>query len=145
MTDAEVIARLRTIVTIGNPDRKYQKVDKIGSGSVSLLFLFLGVLIEFNWLNNPQFLECRASDRRLIVAGRMGICTRRRVSAERTQYTTLWCSRLSYPIATALRILPGQLQKGHIQSLSRLIGRIFREPAPTLWTEFFDISPSFRR
>ena len=32
MTDAEVLAKLRTIVTIGNPDRKYRKIDKIGSG-----------------------------------------------------------------------------------------------------------------
>lgn len=32
MTDAEVLAKLKTIVTIGNPDRKYNKVDKIGSG-----------------------------------------------------------------------------------------------------------------
>lgn len=32
ISDAEVLAKLRTIVTIGNPDRKYQKVDKIGSG-----------------------------------------------------------------------------------------------------------------
>jgi p21-activated kinase 1 len=32
ITDAEVLAKLRTIVTIGNPDRKYQKVDKIGFG-----------------------------------------------------------------------------------------------------------------
>uniref|UniRef100_A0A914XQF6 non-specific serine/threonine protein kinase n=1 Tax=Plectus sambesii TaxID=2011161 RepID=A0A914XQF6_9BILA len=38
MTDAEVIARLRTIVTIGNPDRKYQKVDKIGSGASGSVF-----------------------------------------------------------------------------------------------------------
>lgn len=32
ISDSEVLAKLRTIVTIGNPDRKYQKVDKIGSG-----------------------------------------------------------------------------------------------------------------
>ncbi|KAK0405908.1 hypothetical protein QR680_018257 [Steinernema hermaphroditum] len=33
ITDAEVLQKLRTIVTMGNPDRKYQKVDKIGSGA----------------------------------------------------------------------------------------------------------------
>ena len=33
MSDTEVLAKLRTIVTIGNPDRKYKKVDKIGSGA----------------------------------------------------------------------------------------------------------------
>uniref|UniRef100_A0A915CFI9 non-specific serine/threonine protein kinase n=1 Tax=Parascaris univalens TaxID=6257 RepID=A0A915CFI9_PARUN len=38
MTDAEVLAKLRTIVTIGNPDRKYQKVDKIGSGASGSVF-----------------------------------------------------------------------------------------------------------
>jgi hypothetical protein len=32
MSDAEVMQRLRTIVTIGDPDRKYQKLEKIGSG-----------------------------------------------------------------------------------------------------------------
>lgn len=32
ITDAEVLAKLKTIVTIGNPDRKYHKVEKIGSG-----------------------------------------------------------------------------------------------------------------
>ncbi|CAD6194298.1 unnamed protein product [Caenorhabditis auriculariae] len=38
MTDAEVLAKLRTIVTIGNPDRKYKKVDKIGSGASGSVF-----------------------------------------------------------------------------------------------------------
>ncbi|VDK47819.1 unnamed protein product [Anisakis simplex] len=38
MTDAEVLAKLRTIVTIGNPDRKYQKVEKIGSGASGSVF-----------------------------------------------------------------------------------------------------------
>lgn len=33
LSDAEVLTRLRSIVTIGNPDRRYQKVDKIGSGA----------------------------------------------------------------------------------------------------------------
>ncbi|MFH4976706.1 hypothetical protein AB6A40_003415 [Gnathostoma spinigerum] len=37
-TDAEVLAKLRTIVTMGNPDRKYQKVDKIGSGASGSVF-----------------------------------------------------------------------------------------------------------
>ncbi|KAE9551429.1 hypothetical protein FO519_005359 [Halicephalobus sp. NKZ332] len=33
ITDAEVLAKLKTIVTIGNPDRKYHRVEKIGSGA----------------------------------------------------------------------------------------------------------------
>uniref|UniRef100_A0A0N4ZZ11 non-specific serine/threonine protein kinase n=1 Tax=Parastrongyloides trichosuri TaxID=131310 RepID=A0A0N4ZZ11_PARTI len=33
LSDSEVLARLRSIVTIGNPDRRYQKVNKIGSGA----------------------------------------------------------------------------------------------------------------
>ncbi|KAL6722922.1 hypothetical protein Aduo_017990 [Ancylostoma duodenale] len=33
MTDAEVLTKLRSIVTIGNPDKKYKKIDKIGSGA----------------------------------------------------------------------------------------------------------------
>ncbi|KAJ1367356.1 p21 protein (Cdc42 Rac)-activated kinase [Parelaphostrongylus tenuis] len=33
MTDAEVLTKLRSIVTIGNPDKKYRKIDKIGSGA----------------------------------------------------------------------------------------------------------------
>ncbi|VIO89215.1 Uncharacterized protein BM_BM14722 [Brugia malayi] len=38
VSDSEVLAKLRTIVTIGNPDRKYQKVDKIGSGASGSVF-----------------------------------------------------------------------------------------------------------
>lgn len=32
ITDAEVLRKLKAVVTIGNPDTKYQKIDKIGSG-----------------------------------------------------------------------------------------------------------------
>ncbi|TKR81902.1 hypothetical protein L596_015699 [Steinernema carpocapsae] len=38
VSDAEVLQKLRTIVTMGNPDRKYQKVDKIGSGASGSVF-----------------------------------------------------------------------------------------------------------
>ncbi|VDN01192.1 unnamed protein product [Thelazia callipaeda] len=38
ISDSEVLAKLRTIVTIGNPDRKYQKVNKIGSGASGSVF-----------------------------------------------------------------------------------------------------------
>uniref|UniRef100_A0AAF5PLE1 non-specific serine/threonine protein kinase n=2 Tax=Wuchereria bancrofti TaxID=6293 RepID=A0AAF5PLE1_WUCBA len=38
VSDSEILAKLRTIVTIGNPDRKYQKVDKIGSGASGSVF-----------------------------------------------------------------------------------------------------------
>ncbi|KIH64835.1 kinase domain protein [Ancylostoma duodenale] len=40
MTDAEVLTKLRSIVTIGNPDKKYKKIDKIGSGDTKRLVLF---------------------------------------------------------------------------------------------------------
>lgn len=32
MSDEEVLDKLRTIVTIGDPNRKYTKLEKIGSG-----------------------------------------------------------------------------------------------------------------
>ncbi|KAI6189560.1 Non-specific serine/threonine protein kinase [Aphelenchoides bicaudatus] len=32
ITDAEVLKRLKTVVTIGDPDKRYQKIEKIGSG-----------------------------------------------------------------------------------------------------------------
>lgn len=41
MSDAQVLAKLRAIVTIGNPDRKYKKVEKIGSGYVTWFLPFL--------------------------------------------------------------------------------------------------------
>ncbi|GMT04102.1 hypothetical protein PENTCL1PPCAC_26276 [Pristionchus entomophagus] len=41
MSDAQVLAKLRAIVTIGNPDRKYKKVEKIGSGASGCVFTAL--------------------------------------------------------------------------------------------------------
>ena len=32
MTEAEIIEKLRTIVTLGDPNRKYTKMEKIGQG-----------------------------------------------------------------------------------------------------------------
>ncbi len=32
MSDEEVIRRLRTIVSLGDPNRKYTKIEKIGQG-----------------------------------------------------------------------------------------------------------------
>ncbi|KAL3083045.1 hypothetical protein niasHS_010847 [Heterodera schachtii] len=43
LTDSEVLARLRTIVSIGNPDRKYRKVEKIGSGASGSVFTAIEV------------------------------------------------------------------------------------------------------
>ncbi|KAI3422209.1 p21 protein (Cdc42 Rac)-activated kinase [Globodera pallida] len=43
LTDAEVLARLRTIVSIGNPDRRYKKVEKIGSGASGSVFTAIEV------------------------------------------------------------------------------------------------------
>lgn len=42
ITDAEVLAKLKTIVTIGNPDRKFHKVEKIGSGASGSVFTAIG-------------------------------------------------------------------------------------------------------
>ncbi|PAV61573.1 hypothetical protein WR25_03125 isoform I [Diploscapter pachys] len=47
MTDAEVLAKLRTIVTIGNPDRKYKKIDKIGSGASGSVYTAIEVNTGF--------------------------------------------------------------------------------------------------
>jgi hypothetical protein len=44
ITDAEVLARLKTIVTIGDPDKKYHKVEKIGSGASGSVFTAIGWL-----------------------------------------------------------------------------------------------------
>ncbi|CAP33240.2 Protein CBR-PAK-1 [Caenorhabditis briggsae] len=46
MTDAEVLAKLRTIVSIGNPDRKYRKVDKIGSGASGSVYTAIEISTE---------------------------------------------------------------------------------------------------
>uniref|UniRef100_A0AC35TVL4 Protein kinase domain-containing protein n=1 Tax=Rhabditophanes sp. KR3021 TaxID=114890 RepID=A0AC35TVL4_9BILA len=43
ISDDEVLARLRAIVSIGNPDRKYQKIDKIGSGASGLVYTAIEV------------------------------------------------------------------------------------------------------
>src|SRR5262245_16542323 len=43
MTDEQVLERLRTIVTIGNPNKKYSKVDKIGSGASGQVFTALEI------------------------------------------------------------------------------------------------------
>jgi hypothetical protein len=32
MSDEEVVKRLRTIVSLGDPNRKYTKIEKIGQG-----------------------------------------------------------------------------------------------------------------
>jgi len=37
MTDAEILEKLRTIVSVGDPNRKYTKLEKIGQGYVKLL------------------------------------------------------------------------------------------------------------
>jgi len=36
MTDAEILEKLRTIVSVGDPNRKYTKLEKIGQGYVWL-------------------------------------------------------------------------------------------------------------
>ncbi|KAL7073477.1 hypothetical protein ACQ4LE_007393 [Meloidogyne hapla] len=42
-TDAEVLVKLKAIVSIGNPDRKYQKQEKIGSGASGSVFTAIEV------------------------------------------------------------------------------------------------------
>jgi len=34
MTDVEILEKLRTIVSVGDPNRKYTKLEKIGQGYV---------------------------------------------------------------------------------------------------------------
>lgn len=34
MSDDEILEKLRTIVSVGDPNRKYTKMEKIGQGSV---------------------------------------------------------------------------------------------------------------
>lgn len=41
MSDEEILERLRTVVSIGDPNKKYTKMEKIGQGSVSLIFCTL--------------------------------------------------------------------------------------------------------
>lgn len=36
MTDEEILEKLRTIVSVGDPNKKYTKLEKIGQGLVSL-------------------------------------------------------------------------------------------------------------
>lgn len=38
LTDDEILERLRTIVTVGDPNRKYTKMDKIGQGASGTVF-----------------------------------------------------------------------------------------------------------
>ena len=33
MTDEEILSKLRTIVTVGDPNRKYTKMEQIGQGA----------------------------------------------------------------------------------------------------------------
>lgn len=47
MTDEEILEKLRTIVTIGDPNRKYTKMEKIGQGQVSI---YIKELCYFIWL-----------------------------------------------------------------------------------------------
>lgn len=45
MTDEEIIEKLRTIVTIGDPNRKYTKMEKIGQGYICFISHFSCSLI----------------------------------------------------------------------------------------------------
>jgi hypothetical protein len=38
MSDEEVVKRLRTIVSLGDPNRKYTKIEKIGQGYEFVFF-----------------------------------------------------------------------------------------------------------
>lgn len=46
MTDEEILEKLRTIVTIGDPNRKYTKMEKIGQGQMSI---YIKELCYFIW------------------------------------------------------------------------------------------------
>lgn len=43
MTDEEIIEKLRTIVTLGDPNRKYTKMEKIGQGASGTVFIAMEV------------------------------------------------------------------------------------------------------
>ncbi|XP_048746908.1 serine/threonine-protein kinase PAK 3-like isoform X2 [Ostrea edulis] len=43
MTDEEILEKLRTIVTIGDPNRKYTKMEKIGQGASGTVFIAIEV------------------------------------------------------------------------------------------------------
>lgn len=43
MTDEEIIEKLRTIVTIGDPNRKYTKMEKIGQGASGTVYIAIEV------------------------------------------------------------------------------------------------------
>lgn len=38
MTDEEILTRLRSIVTVGDPNRKYTKMEKIGQGASGTVY-----------------------------------------------------------------------------------------------------------
>jgi len=53
MTDAEILEKLRTIVSVGDPNRKYTKLEKIGQGYDDLhCVLKTCNYIFYNNLNN---------------------------------------------------------------------------------------------
>ncbi|XP_076435822.1 LOW QUALITY PROTEIN: serine/threonine-protein kinase PAK 3-like [Babylonia areolata] len=43
MTDAEILEKLRTIVSIGDPNRKYTKMEKIGQGATGTVYIAIEV------------------------------------------------------------------------------------------------------
>ncbi|XP_065643922.1 serine/threonine-protein kinase PAK 3 isoform X2 [Hydra vulgaris] len=43
MTDEEIMAKLRTIVTVGDPNKKYSKFEKIGQGASGVVFTAIEV------------------------------------------------------------------------------------------------------
>lgn len=43
MTDEEILEKLRTIVTIGDPNRKYTKMEKIGQGASGTVYIAIEV------------------------------------------------------------------------------------------------------
>jgi len=50
MTDAEILDKLRTIVTVGDPNRKYTDLQKIGQGYVcSDLLYCLIVFVRYTY------------------------------------------------------------------------------------------------
>ena len=53
MTDAEILEKLRTIVSVGDPNRKYTKLEKIGQGYVErscwILITEMAVILYGNY------------------------------------------------------------------------------------------------
>lgn len=64
MSDEEIIEKLRQIVSLGDPNRKYEKIDKIGQGYVHLFISCYGYMTLYMYihvLSNGMFHPLRGA------------------------------------------------------------------------------------